>query len=443
MTPAICVVGLWHLGCTIAACLAAAGFRVVGVDPDADTIAGLRRAKIPVEEAGLAALIRAGVGSGTLSFEVDGPAAMSTADLVWVAFDTPVNDRDEADVEWVRRETERLIPLLREGAVVLVSSQVPVGFTRELKERWATAGRPRGLRFAYSPENLRLGKAIESFRNPVRIVIGTETAAPDETVRSVFAPFGGELLWMSLESAEMTKHALNAFLATSVSFINEIARLCERYGADAKDVERGLKSEPRIGPRAYLSPGPAFAGGTLARDVRLLERLGADAGVATLLLSAVLGSNTEQNQWLRQKLQEVVGDLRGTRIGVLGLAYKPGTNTLRRSSALELCAWLTDQGAIVRAHDPAVRVMSPDAYARVELVASPAEAFVEAEAVVVATQWPEYRLLTPNDLVAAMKTPRIIDQSRFLADTLGVDPRIQYVAVGTPSPRKMIGRSPT
>ncbi len=292
------------------------------------------------------------------------------------------------------------------------------------------------MRFAYSPENLRLGRALDGFRHPERVVVGVRAEADQECLRALLAPFCRRIEWMSVESAEMTKHALNAFLATSVSFINEVARLCERSGADAKDVERGLKSDPRIGPGAYLSPGPAFAGGTLARDVRFLERLGVAAETRTPLLSAVLASNAEQAQWLRRKILEIVGDLRGTRIGVLGLAYKPGTDTLRRSSALELCAWLVDCGAQVKAHDPAVPALPPEARARIDLVASAWEVFAGAEAAVVATPWPEYRRITPHDVLGAMKNARIIDVSRFLADTLGSEPRIEYVTVGSPASRR-------
>lgn len=442
MTLRVCVVGLWHLGCTIAACLAQAGFRVVGLDPKPDVIVGLRQARLPVDEPGLADLIRSGLQGGALSFETDPGAALAEADVVWIAFDTPVDEQDEGDVAWVRRQAEDLIPWLAEGATVLVSSQVPIGFTRGLREQWARGERSVGLRFAYSPENLRLGKAIESFQRPTRVVVGTDDGAPHETLRRLFAPFSDNVLWMSLESAEMAKHSLNAFLATSVSFINEVARLCERYGADAKDVERALKSDPRIGPGAYLSPGPAFAGGTLARDIRFLSRLGADGGIPTPLLSAVLESNAGHTRWLWDKIQEVVGDLNQVRVGVLGLVYKAGTDTLRRSSALELCQWLAERGALVKVHDPAVRALPSGSHPAIERVASPAEVLVGAEVAVVATAWPEFRALSPDAVVAAMKTPRIIDPWRFLADILGADARIQYLAVGTPLRRQERARRP-
>jgi UDPglucose 6-dehydrogenase len=426
VTLRIAVAGLWHLGPTIAACLAAAGFRVVGIDPEPGVADGLAAGRLPVEEPGLADLVRAGVARGTLSFARADAAAVADADLLWVAWDTPVDERDEADVALVRRRTEPLLDAVRPGATVLVSSQVPVGFTRAL-----TAGRPAGVRVGYSPENLRLGKALESFRSPARVVVGTDDGRPSETVAAVFAPFCRDLLWMSLESAELAKHALNAFLATSVAFANEVARLGERHGADAKDVERALRSEPRIGPGAYLAPGPAFAGGTLARDLRFLARLGREAGMATPLLTGVLDSNREQGRWLRQTVEAVAAPLAGAPIAVWGLAYKPGTSTLRRSSALELCRWLAERGAEVRAHDPAVDRL-PEPSAGMRLTRSPLEAAAGARLLVVATPWPEYREVAAESLLAAMTAPRVLDEARFLAGTLGRDPRIEYLAVGTP-----------
>jgi UDPglucose 6-dehydrogenase len=427
----IVVVGLWHLGVTTAACMAATGARVVATDPDRDTVGRLRDGIPPVEEPGLRELIRAGMVAGRLVFEPDPATAVRDADVVWIAFDTPVDERDEADVEFVWRQTKAVLPFARAEARILVSSQVPIGFTRALRDRKAA---PPLARVAYSPENLRLGRAIESFRTPARVIVGTEDSAPDPLLRALFAPFGAELLWMSLESAELTKHALNAFLATSVAFINEIARLAERHGADAKDVERGLKSEPRIGSRAYLSPGPAFAGGTLARDIRFLSERAAAADVQAPLLAAVLASNEEQGRWRQRTVQALVGRLSGACIGVLGLAYKPGTDTLRRSSSLELCRWLAERGTRVRVHDPAVGALPAGLPPGIERVLTPLAACEGAEALIVATPWPDYRALAARQVVAAMTVPRVIDESRFLADTLGADRRIRYVAVGVPLP---------
>ena len=233
----IAVYGLWHLGCVTAACLASAGHQVVGLDPDAKVVEDLRHGRPPLEEPGLADLIAAGLAGGNLSFTVGPAAALTDAEVLWVTFDTPVNECDEADTAYLRERLEAIAGEVRPGTLVLISSQVPVGFTPSLERDWAG----KGARFAYSPENLRLGKALDSFRKPERVVVGLRDPADRPLLAALFAPFCERIEWMTVESAEMTKHALNAFLATSVTFINELARLCEAVGADAKEVERGLQ----------------------------------------------------------------------------------------------------------------------------------------------------------------------------------------------------------
>ena len=207
----------------------------------------------------------------------------------------------------------QLFPHLEKGTLVLISSQVPVGTTHKLERSYAEAYPDKAISFAYAPENLRLGRAIEVFTDPDRVVVGLRSTSAEsfsndrDRVVALLQPFTERLEWMSVESAEMTKHALNAFLATSVAFINEVSTLCEQVGADAKEVERGLKSESRIGPRAYLNPGAAFAGGTLARDIAFLEAIGVEHQQPTPLLSGVRASNSNHRNWVRRKLQTLIG----------------------------------------------------------------------------------------------------------------------------------------
>jgi UDPglucose 6-dehydrogenase len=240
---------------------------------------------------------------------------------------------------------------------------------------------------------------------------------------------------MSVESAEMTKHALNAFLATSVTFINEIATLCERVGADAKEVERGLKSESRIGPRAYLGPGSAFAGGTLARDVAFLGQIGVRVNLPTPFFNSVLESNDLHKGWLRRKLVETIGSLSGKTIAVLGLTYKPDTNTLRRSSAVELCQWAAKESAFVQAFDPAIRELPGELQSVISLCETALESVSGADAIILATEWPEFKSISADDLVGRAHRPLLLDPNRFVAETLGKDPRIEYQAVGMPGKR--------
>ena len=250
----VCVLGLWHLGCVTAACVAE-HFPVIGWDTEPATVAGLRAGESPIMEPGLAELLRAGVSKGMLRFTSDPGEAVSEADIVWVAFDTPVDDEDRADVAYVEARIESVFPHLRDSATVLISSQMPVGSTRRIADLYRQRYPGRDVRFAYSPENLRLGKALQAFRNPERIVVGTQDLEDRGKLLPLLEPFCRNLVWMSNESAEMTKHALNSFLANSIAFANEIGALCEETGADAKEVEIGLKTDERIGPRAYLKAG--------------------------------------------------------------------------------------------------------------------------------------------------------------------------------------------
>jgi len=427
----IATIGLWHLGTVTSACLASAGHRVVGFDFDAALIAGLRAGRLPVSEPGLDELTRKGLAAGALRFSSE-PRDLADAEIVWVTFDTPVDENDKADVEFVIDRVGAVFPHLRDNTLVLISSQLPVGSTRRLADLYARALPQGKVTFAYSPENLRLGKAIDVFLHPDRVVVGTRDEHDRARIAALLAPITDKIEWMSVESAEMTKHALNAFLATSVTFANEIGALCERVGADAGEVERGLKSDVRIGLRAYLRPGGAFAGGTLARDIAFLVEMGRAKDVPMNLLAAVKTSNDAHKHWARRALQHALGDLRGKTIAVLGLTYKPGTDTLRRSSAVELCRWLREQGARVVAFDPAVKTL-PDEWTRViELRSSIEAALRDADAAVIATEWPEFTAIRTDDVVRWMRQPIVLDVSRFLDKNLSGDARIRYIAVGKP-----------
>jgi UDPglucose 6-dehydrogenase len=422
----ITVLGLWHLGCVTAACLAEAGHQVIGLDPDAAVINDLHHGQPPLCEPGLSELLQAGQERGLLRFTTDAVPALHDAQVVWVTFDTPVDEQDEADVTWVERQVDAVAPALQPGTVVLISSQVPVGFTADMERVWDE----RGLHFAVSPENLRLGKALDCFRHPERIVVGCRDHYARHILDELLRPFCANLVWMSVESAEMTKHAVNAFLAASVTFSNELARVCEAVGADAKEVERGLKSEGRIGPKAYLSPGAAFAGGTLARDVRFLMELGEVHGVGTPFFRGVWAGNQLHKNWLRDHLQEFLEDVADPVVAVLGLTYKAGTSTLRRSSAVEICRWLRDQGVCARGYDPAIAALPPDLDGVLELCDSPAALLAGADVAVVATEWPQFRELPAEFFVQAMRHRRVIDANHFLASVLAADARIDYRATG-------------
>ena len=430
----VAVLGLWHLGSVTAACTAAAGHQVAAWDPDPSVVERLRRGIPPVSEPGLADLVSEQVAAGRLTFPGRLAEAVANAGVVWITFDTPVDADDHADVQSVMQQVIASFPYLADGTVVLVSSQVPVGSVRHLEVQWEKAGRDRRVSFAASPENLRLGKAIEAFTRPDRVLVGVRSDDDRPALEALFGPMAPRLEWMSVESAEMSKHAINAFLAMSVAFINELAGICEALGADAKEVERGLKSEARIGPRAYLSPGGAFAGGTLARDVAFLHDLGHAHGRPTPLVDAIEVSNTAHRSWSERRLAQELGSVAGRRIAIWGLTYKPDTDTLRRSSAIELCRVLLRRGAVVRVHDPAAETLPSDLSA-VERVDDVLDSASAADALIVATEWPIYRTVDADRLAAVMPSGLVLDANRFLQPVLGGDPRFQLISVGRPGGR--------
>jgi UDPglucose 6-dehydrogenase len=427
------VLGLWHLGSVTAACLAEGGFDVVGLDPDPEVVAELSAGRPPVAEPGLAELIATDAEAGRLRFATPGPDSLAGLGVLWVAFDTPVDEEDRVDVDFVVDHVREVLPGLDRGTLVVTSSQLPVGTVAGFEAFAAEAGR-EDLEFAAVPENLRLGKALDSFRDAERFVAGTRTDAGRAALAALLEPFAESIEWMGVESAEMTKHALNGFLATSVAYINEIATISEAVGADAAEVSRGLKSEARIGPRAYLGPGDAFAGGTLARDIMTLNRIADERGLNGNLVAGVAASNDAHRRWARRVLADFLdaeGGLAGKRVGVWGLAYKPGTDTLRRSSSLELCHWLREQGAEVSAHDPALAALpEADLAAGIELVDSALAAATGADALVVSTAWPEYREIGAEEILGAMRGSLVVDAAGHLAGTLGTDPAATYVRVG-------------
>ena len=426
----VSVVGLWHLGCVTAACLAAAGHDVVAYDDDRQVISDLRAAKLPIVEAGLNDLIDRETNSGRLRFE-DDATLISGTDVMWITWDTPLDDDDKSDVDAVLSRVERLFPHLRDDTIVLVSSQLPVGSIAEIERRFAAARPKCRISFSCVPENLRLGKALDAFARPERVVCGVRDSADRGRIATLLAPFTDRIEWMSVESAEMTKHALNAFLATSVTFINEIASLCECVGADAADVARGLKSDTRIGPRAYLSPGGAFAGGTLARDVVSLAKLATEHARPLHVIGSVRTSNDSHRRWAAERLRDEFGSVAGKTVAVWGLTYKPGTSTLRRSSALELCEALLAEGAVVRAFDPEVRELPAQLATRITLGRDAIETARGADAVVVATEWPEF-LRSAEQLSTIERVPVMLDANGFLSNAVGSIPGIRYITVGRP-----------
>ncbi|UZF91293.1 UDP-glucose dehydrogenase family protein [Bosea sp. NBC_00550] len=422
----VAVMGLWHLGSVTAACLADLGHQVVGIDPDAAVIDGLMRAVAPVFEPGLAELIAQGLGRDRLRFTSD-VARAGDSEILWVTFDTPVDENDVADVDMVVDRVKAILPYLAQKTLVLISSQVPVGTTRGLIRHAEAIGRA-DLGFGCAPENLRLGKAIDVFLKPDRIVVGLQHADDRSRIEALLSVLSAPIEFMSIESAEVTKHAINAFLAMSVAYANEIAAVCEATGADARQVTRGLRTEARIGSKAYVAPGPAFAGGTLARDIAFLSGIGETKAIGLKLLPSVAVSNDAHKSWALRSLRHALKTMEGRRIAVLGLTYKAGTDTLRRSWAVELVRALLEAGADVVAHDPVVTSVPHDL--PLALAASVELVLKGADAAVVATEWPQFQSVDWPAAVKSMRCQIVVDPYGMIGDALERAPDVAYLRVG-------------
>lgn len=427
----IAVVGLWHQGVVAAACLSHSKHSVVAYDTSRETIEGLKKGDAPVVEPEMKEMLLGSIREGRIDFTTE-EEKIQGAEVIWVAYDTPVDENDRADIDYVFNGVAALFPYIAKDAVVLVSAQVPVGSTKKLEELFRSRTDRVDVRFAYSPENLRLGQAVNVFMNPDRFVIGVRDNATKQRLDKLFQAFVSpdKLLWMGVESAEMTKHAINAFLATSVTFANEIAKLCEFSGADAKEVEKGLKTEQRIGSRAYVGPGDAFSGGTLARDLAFLIEIGERNKAPTALFHGVRQSNDLHKSWVCNKVTEILGSLKDKTIGVLGLTYKPGTNTLRRSQSIEMCRALAREGAKVVAFDPMINHLPVELAESIRLAEDVKTVFAQSEVVVVATRWPEFGELTPEQVLHWSKAPVLIDSSRFMPKSFYECEKVKVYSIG-------------
>jgi UDPglucose 6-dehydrogenase len=423
----ICVYGLWHLGLVMLSALSEKSFDVVGLAENDDELKRLNAVKLPIYEDGIEALISQGLNAGNLNFSLD-PNCLQDVDVVWVTFDTPVDDNDVADVEYVKQRIIDIFDHLQDGTVVLVSSQLPVGSIASLEEEFALRALDKSVCFACSPENLRLGQALNVFKTSERILVGVRNNETRQKLKPILSKFTDNVMWIGVEAAELSKHAINSWLAMSITFINELSRVAEKLGVDASEVEAAMRSENRIGHKAYIKPGGAFAGGTLARDLTFLSEVAERHNEKIPLLQSILPSNEMHRNWTLDRLENVVGELTGKTVAILGLTYKPGTDTLRRSPAIMLVNDLSGRGVSFKAFDPMVKVFEGD-QPMIKLCTSFEDALDHADAALVMTEWPEFQSIQPEVITSQMNTPIVIDQNGFLNQLENHD-NIKYLKIG-------------
>ena len=419
----IAVIGTGYVGLVTAACLADVGNRVVGIDIEADRIARLNAGECPIHEPGLPQLLADNLQAGRLSFTSDYAEGLDGAEIVLIAVGTPADEDGSADVKHVLAAARLIGRHLSGPAVIATKSTVPVGTTERVRAVLAEELAARGLKIpvwvASNPEFLKEGAAVQDFMKPDRIVIGTDSQEARQRLHALYAPFQRNherIIHMGIREAEMTKYAANAMLATKISFINEIASLCERLGVDVEAVRLGIGADPRIGYH-FIYPGLGFGGSCFPKDIRALISTAREANLTPAVLEAVATRNAEQRAAFIARIRAVFGNaLKGRRFALWGLAFKPGTDDMREAPAIDIVNALIAAGAEVRAHDPAARETAARIFppswlngGALQLVADPYEAAEGVSAIVLATEWRLYRAPDWGQLKAVMRHPIIFD----------------------------------
>ncbi|WP_337176051.1 UDP-glucose/GDP-mannose dehydrogenase family protein [Paludisphaera sp.] len=429
----IAVIGTGYVGLVQGTCLAESGNDVVCIDKIEEKIEGLKRGKIPIYEPGLAELVHRNFRDGRLKFSTDLPGGIADAEIVFIAVGTPQGDDGGADLSGVFGVGRQIAEALNGPKVVVIKSTVPVGTNAELTRRMAEVAKAP-FDVANNPEFLKEGAALEDFNKPDRVVVGVRRPEVAEKLHELYAPFlrtDRPFLVMSPESAEMTKYVANCLLATKISFINEMANLCEEYQADVNDVRRGIGHDQRIGFH-FLHPGVGYGGSCFPKDIRAVIHMAQSRGLPSRMMLAVDEVNEAQKQVLVRKVTEHFrGDLAGKTIGVWGLAFKPRTDDIREAPALVLIDALLAQGAHVRAHDPEaipnVRAIYGD---RVTFCDRPYGAADGSDALVVATEWNEFRNPDFEVLKRLLKRPVVFDGRNVFDPERMVEMGFTYHGIG-------------
>ncbi|KKS96852.1 hypothetical protein A3B05_01100 [Candidatus Giovannonibacteria bacterium RIFCSPLOWO2_01_FULL_43_160] len=402
------VVGLWHLGEIYSAGLSDLGHDIIGFDENSEIVSNLNKGIPPLAEPKLAKIIKKNIKNGRLFFN-NAFEQLKTRDIIWLTFDTPVDDKDNVNLKPVWNFLKSNAKFFKNNILIIISSQMPVGTCSEIEKLLARLRPKLNFNLAYAPENLQLGRALKSFFEPDRIVIGASSREVIQKIESVFSGIKTNFIPMSVASAEMSKHALNAFLATSIGFIDDISDLSRAYGADAVDVAKSLRSDKRIGSYARLDAGIGFSGGTLARDLKILIKKGSEVGIKVPLISTVFKRNNLRRNLVVEYLKKYFAALRlrGKKIAVLGLTYKPGTPTLRRAMSLEIIKKLKKAGAVVSTCDPLADEKEAEHLTGAKFYKNPYLALKGANAAVFINNSPEFKKINFKKMKALMKKPFI------------------------------------
>jgi len=436
----VTVIGTGYVGLVTGACLADAGNHVFCLDVDERKIKMLNEGQIPIFEPGLEPIVKRNEAAGRLRFSTDVPASVAHGELQLIAVGTPPGEDGSADLQHVIAAARAVGRHMEGYKVVVTKSTVPVGTADKVKgaiiHELKSRGRGSDFSVVSNPEFLKEGAAVEDFMRPDRIIVGSEDARAIAMLRALYAPFQRNrerIIVMGVRSAELTKYAANAMLATRISFMNEVANLAEAIGADIEEVRRGIGSDPRIGYQ-FLYAGAGFGGSCFPKDVKALQRTASEAGRPLRLVAAVDEVNEAQKHVLAEKIRrKFSGQLGGKCIALWGLAFKANTDDMREASSVALIADLTGAGARVRAYDPAAGAEAKRMFAKnagVEIVASAMEALEGADALAIVTEWQEFRSPDFAEIRKTLKTPAIFDGRNLYDPAALKEQGIDYYPIG-------------
>lgn len=429
----IAVIGTGYVGLVTGACFAEFGVDVTCVDVDKEKVEKLNSGIIPIYEPGLDKIVKKNSEAGRLKFTTTIKSAVEQAQVVFLAVGTPPKEDGSPDMSYYRQAAKDVAESINGYKVLVTKSTVPVGTGKWLRE-FVTQNLKTNTEFgvASNPEFLREGAAIEDFMRPDRVVIGSDQDRAIEVMKDLYRPLfliETPIVITSLEAAELIKYAANAFLATKITFINEIANLCDAIGCDVHDVARGMGMDNRIG-RKFLHPGPGYGGSCFPKDTRALTTVADQFGVETRIVDAVIDANERQREAMIPKIEKLVGDLAGKNIGVLGLSFKPETDDMRESPAIEIINAMTSRGASVKAYDPVAMDEARHHIESIEYAIDEYDAIRGADALVIITEWNQFRALDMEKVKSLLKSPKIVDLRNIYEPEDMRELGFEYIGVG-------------
>ena len=431
----IAMIGTGYVGLVSGACLSEFGHEVVCIDKDVSKVETLRGGGIPIFEPGLDEVVAANVKAGRLSFETDLARGVKGASAVFIAVGTPSRRGDgHADLSYVFAAAEEIAAALTNYAVVVTKSTVPVGTSRKVEAIIKKVRPDAQFDMASNPEFLREGSAIEDFRRPDRVVVGCDTERARGVMREVYRPLylnETPMLFTSRETSELIKYAANAFLATKITFINEMADICEKVGGDVQDVARGIGLDGRIGNK-FLHAGPGYGGSCFPKDTLALVQTAQELSAPSRIVEAVVAVNDRRKVEMGKKIEDAFGGVKGKTIAVLGLTFKPNTDDMRDAPSLAIVPYLQKAGATIRAYDPE-GAKEAGKYLKLDFSKDAYDALNGADGVVLLTEWNEFRALDLSKVKAALKTPLMVDLRNVYKPAMMAEAGFRYVSVGRPS----------